>query len=269
MSSGYVLDFSDRTFQNFILEFIDKDIFDPRYKYASGSKANRLRAFWQLEDDATVAKLMAAMLEYAEATGPVEAFCRLVVRRLKGDSNPSPEPAISANIQSAQTHERSKTLADLKDEFFRLATMTDRNASGLHLEKLLNRLFAAFQLKPREPFRVVGEQIDGSFELDSNVYLLESKWEKRALPESDLLVFHLKVQSKSIFTRGVLIALNDVSAPARDAITRGKVPCFFVMNGHDLMMILSEAMPLDEFLRKRVRLLAEQGRMFVPFSELC
>jgi hypothetical protein len=40
------------------------------------------------------------------------------------------------------------------------------------------------------------------------------------------------------------------------------------MNGHDLMMILSEAISLTEFLRQRVRLLAEEGRMFAPFSEL-
>jgi hypothetical protein len=65
-----------------------------------------------------------------------------------------------------------------------------------------------------------------------------------------------------------MIALNDVSAPARDAITRGKPPSFFVMNGHDLTMILSEAISLPEFLRKRVRLLAEEGRMCVHFSEL-
>jgi len=52
------------------------------------------------------------------------------------------------------------------------------------------------------------------------------------------------------------------------AITRGKAPSFFVMNGHDLMMILSEAISLTDFLRKRVRLLAEEGRVCVPFSEL-
>jgi hypothetical protein len=43
----------------------------------------------------------------------------------------------------------------------------------------------------------------------------------------------------------------------RDATTRGKAPCFFIMNGHDLMMILSEAIPLPESLRKRARLLGE------------
>ena len=40
------------------------------------------------------------------------------------------------------------------------------------------------------------------------------------------------------------------------------------MNGHDLMMILSEVIGLTDFLRRRVRLLAEEGRVCVPFSEL-
>ena len=66
----------------------------------------------------------------------------------------------------------------------------------------------------------------------------------------------------------LMIALNDVSAPAREAITRGKSPSFFVVNGHDLMMILSEAVGLPDFLRRRVRLLAEEGRVCVPFSHV-
>ena len=114
----------------------------------------------------------------------------------------------------------------------------------------------------------MGEQIDGSFELEGQIYLLEAKWEKHPLPEADLLIFRGKIEGKSTFTRGVFIALNDVSPPARDAITRGKAPSFFVMNGHDLTMILSEAMSLTDFLRKRVRLLAEEGCVCVPFSEL-
>jgi len=88
------------------------------------------------------------------------------------------------------------------------------------------------------------------------------------LPEADLLVFRGKIEGKSTFTRGVFIALNDISAQARDAITRGKAPSFFVMNGHDLIMVLSEAISLTEFLKKRVRLLAEEGCVCTPFSRI-
>ena len=64
MGSGYVIDFSDRTFQEFILETTGIDIYDKKYAYSSGSKANRLRAFWDQEPDHIVGKLILDLLEY-------------------------------------------------------------------------------------------------------------------------------------------------------------------------------------------------------------
>jgi len=269
MSSGYVLDFSNRTFAEFIRDSTGRDIYDAAYDYASGSKANRLRAFWQREPNPIVGKLMSDMLDYADATGELKEVCRLIVVRLLQDAQiPHTANSPQDGQQQSDQQRRSETLAQLKEEFFRLAIESDRSKAGLALEQLLNRLFALFQLHPRQSFRIVGEQIDGSFELDGQIYLLEAKWEQQPLPEADLLIFRGKIEGKSTFTRGVFIALNDVSRAARDAITRGKAPSFFIMNGHDLIMILGEAMSLTDFLRKRVRRLAEEGCVCVPFSEL-
>ena len=269
MASGFVLDFTNRSFADFVLDSTGRDIYDATYDHGSGSKANRMRKFWHKEPNSVVAKLMGDMIDYGEGKTELDGVCRLIVARLLSDS-PIRQTDVRAQTsdQTSQQPQYSQALSKLKEEFSVLATQADRNKAGLVLEKLLNRLFEVFQLRPRQPFRIVGEQIDGSFELDSQIYLLESKWEKYPLPESDLLVFRGKIEAKSTFTRGVFIALNDVSTPARDAITRGKAPSFFVMNGHDLMMILSEAMSLPDFLRKRVRLLAEEGRVCVPFSEI-
>ncbi len=176
--------------------------------------------------------------------------------------------ADSEQRQQSLRERHSQALFQLKGLFFQLSAEPGRRKAGFALEKLLNQLFELFELKPRQAFRVIGEQIDGSFELDGQIYLMESKWEKDALPEADLLVFRGKIEGKSTFTRGVFIALNDVSSQARDAFTRGKAPSFFIMNGHDLMMILCEAISLPDFLRKRVRLLGEEGRVCIPFSEL-
>jgi hypothetical protein len=268
MGTGYVLDFSNRTFREFVLDSTGRDIFDSRYDYASGSKANRLRAFWQKEDNALVGKLMNDLVNCVEPDGAVKETCRLIVGRLLSKTAPTANSAVQNREQPSDHLIRSKELAQLKESFYRLAVESDRNKAGLALEQLLNRLFTIFQLQPRLPFRVIGEQIDGSFELDGEIYLLESKWEKHPLPEADLLVFRGKIEGKSAFTRGIFLALNDISLPARDAITRGKSPLFFVVNGHDLMMILSEAITLTDFLRKRFRLLAEEGRVCLPFSEL-
>jgi hypothetical protein len=64
MSSGYVLDFSDRTFQEFIADSIRVDIYDEKYNHGSGSKANRLRGYWLNEDNYNIGKLLEKLLEY-------------------------------------------------------------------------------------------------------------------------------------------------------------------------------------------------------------
>ena len=51
MGGGYVLDFSNRTFEEFFREVVSVQIYDSRYDYGSGSKANRMRAFWRLATD--------------------------------------------------------------------------------------------------------------------------------------------------------------------------------------------------------------------------
>lgn len=171
-------------------------------------------------------------------------------------------------LRETQRSKRSQELEELKREFIGLHESADRQKAGLQLEKVLNRLFALHGLSPREPFRVTGEQIDGSFELDHEVYLLEAKWQQDPSPAADLYVFREKVEGKSKFTRGVFHSINGVSKDALEAITRGKQPNFFVIDGYDVMMLLEDNMDLTAFLRRRQHLLAEEGRVSVPFGEL-
>lgn len=171
-------------------------------------------------------------------------------------------------LKSTARSRRSERLEKLKQEFFLLHDEADRNKAGLALEKILNELFELHELKPREPFRVVGEQIDGSFEMDYEVYLLEAKWTSDPCPEADLLVFRGKIEGKSKYTRGLFISINGISKEAATAITKGKQPNFFVMDGYDLTMLLEDNVGVVEFLRQRQRLLAEEGRVVVPFREI-
>lgn len=67
MGSGYLLNFSDRTFREFVADSTGRNAYDERYKYASGSKANRLRGFWTEEDNRTVGKLLGDLLDYAQS----------------------------------------------------------------------------------------------------------------------------------------------------------------------------------------------------------
>lgn len=69
---GYVLDFNNRDFQEFFNDF-KIDIFSEKYNIkSSGSKMNRLRAFWELENDMTVGKVLKSLLELANQIGSIE-----------------------------------------------------------------------------------------------------------------------------------------------------------------------------------------------------
>ena len=174
----------------------------------------------------------------------------------------------SAEQQTSSRVLHLRALGELLTELERLWAERNRQAAGFALEKLLNKLFTLFELAPRTPFKLVGEQIDGSFELDNEVYLIEAKWEAEPTKEKDLLIFRGKIEGKSSFTRGVFFAMNGVTSEADHAIRIGKQPTFFVMTGHDLMMVLRDALSLNDFLRRRRRLLAEEAAMTAPFDRV-
>lgn len=99
MGSGYVSDFSNRTFEEFILDSTGQSIYDSKYDNASGSKANRLRAFWSVEPNYIVAKLLGDLLQYVAEPSvkpdqeQLHESCRRVVQRL---SQSAPVPEIEA-----------------------------------------------------------------------------------------------------------------------------------------------------------------------------
>ncbi len=64
MDSGYVLNFSDRTFLEFFSD-LGININEEKYFLDGSSKAKRLRAFWKIEEDFLVAAVLRALLNYA------------------------------------------------------------------------------------------------------------------------------------------------------------------------------------------------------------
>jgi hypothetical protein len=88
MSSGYVLNFSDRTFREFIWDQVGRDINDGAYSQYGTSKAKHLRAFWEVEPDNVVAALTLALLQHGKELGLIAekqfTAAMAVVTRLTG-----------------------------------------------------------------------------------------------------------------------------------------------------------------------------------------
>jgi hypothetical protein len=240
---GCILDFTNSTFSEFFRHELHIDIDDQKYCVRGSSKGKRLRAFLQIEQDTIVARALRALWEYREAINGSSAtdhdktkrFFELV-HAMDGKGSPFRSGVAKAppDIISAPS---SKTLAELN---CRLLTLTAMNAQerGFAFEKFLSDLFALYELDPRRSFRMVGEQIDGSFELPPETFLLEAKWQATLTGQADLLTFSGKVEGKAQWSRGMFISYSGFSEDGLEAFARGRRTSIVCMDGRDLAQIL-------------------------------
>lgn len=267
---GYVLNFSDYTFSQFFAQELDIDIDNPAYSVSGGSKGKRLRCLLQKVDDRTALRTLNALWDVRTAfllqagrDDPVknaEARYLSVVNRLGGCPDKAQGPQEAPKV--AFDHLR---VAALRDDVVKLSALAPQ-ARGYAFETFLSSLFDVYGLKPREAFRNRGEQIDGSFVLANETYLLEAKWESTLTSVADLHVFHGKLEQKAAWARGLFLSHAGFSGDGLAAWGRGKrVIC---MDGLDLYEMLERGLPLDQVLDRKIRRAAETGMAFVRVREL-
>lgn len=265
MGSGYVLNFSDKTFAIFFAEELNIDIDHPRYSQNGTSKAKRLRCLLQTVDPPDVARVLNALWEYREALrqrfGKPESIPNAqgrlldLIQRIQG----TPREATSQKVQPALNRAQiSQFLRDL----IRLSDI-EPQTRGFAFEKFLKQLFDAHQLEAREPFRLTGEQIDGSFVFRDQTYLLEAKWENLKTGAAHLHTFHGKIEQKAAWTRGVFVSNSGFTEDGIIAFGRGKR--LICIDGYDLHETLRREIPLQDMLDRKLRRAAETG---VPFARV-
>jgi hypothetical protein len=286
MGDGYLLNFSDRTFGEFFRDDLNIDIFDPKYNYRSGSKANRMRGFWQAADDAMVGESIEQLLNYIDthiALGrlrredfSVELTRRghTIAARLKGSAIPDRSPFSKAvpHDQSTprprvQSSPSAEALERLRERIVSLRSLTPQER-GFAFEGFLNDLFDISGLAPRGSFRLVGEQIDGSFQHGQDVYLVEAKWENHKTGQNALLSFSGKVEGKAQWSRGVFISYAGFTEEGLEAFARGKPTRIICMDGFDLSCVLSHRLKLSEVVNRKMRRAGETNQAFVSVREL-
>jgi len=154
-----------------------------------------------------------------------------------------------------------ETIAALASQFIALLKV-EPHKRGYDFEKFLKDLFNAHGMEARDPFRIRGEQIDGSFQLDGATYLLEAKWQNPPVDAADLRAFHGKVEDKAAWSRGLIISYSGFSEDGLFAFGR------ICMDGLDIYEALSRSIPLDKVLIEKARHAASRGPIFKRVSEM-
>jgi Restriction endonuclease len=68
-----------------------------------------------------------------------------------------------------------------------------------------------YNLAPRGSFRLVGEEIDGSFQHDGHTYLVEAKWQNKLVGSAELDQLSGKVIRKAEWSRALFISYSGFS----------------------------------------------------------
>lgn len=137
---------------------------------------------------------------------------------------------------------------------------------GYAFEKFLLELFDAFKLAPRGSFKLRGEQLDGTFVLHHETYLLEAKWQNERTGSGELRSFAGKVSDKATWSRGLFISNSGFTQEGLESFGRGKP--LILMDGLDLYETLERRLSLVDVLAKKVRRAAEIGKPFIAVRDL-
>lgn len=261
---GWILDFSNRTLSAFFDEELNIDIDDERYQEEGTSKAKRVRCLLKQVDRETALRVLAALWQYKTESMPEQAeqsrndYLALISRLENTDAD------TAKGVKPVQVwHDVDwPSLIAQMNEMKTLAP----HPRGFRFERWLAELFSTFKLAPRSSFRNTGEQIDGSFRLNDEFYLIEAKWHQNRTPAADLHIFDGKLSTKATWTRGVFISWMGFTPEGLTAFGKGKrVIC---VSGYDLYHSLSNGIALPDLLVAKLRHASETGEPYAEFDRL-
>lgn len=270
-SGGYVLDFNNSTYASFFQSEVGIDIFDDAYAIHGQSKGKRLRAFLERGQPTAVAKALNALWEY-----------RQTMLRLSGDADTkiSLGPDLSAMIVRlggrplslapqkaepvAEVQPAPEVIAALTTDFQAIMRL-EAQPRGYAFERFLKRLFDAWSLDARQAFKLVGEQIDGSFQLGEATVLLEAKWQNQPVDLQVLQGFQGRVEDRPTWTRGLFVSYGGFSSEALQRFMTRRV---ILMDGLDLHEALARKLSLRQVISLKSRRASETGHAFVPVRDL-
>lgn len=268
MSGGYFLNFSNREFEEFMLDVTGYNVYQ---KYPGLSKAKTFREFYKDETDPYVGKAIVMAINYMKENGlvtndlneKIENLYKYGERLLGKDNVRFKSKESTPEIKNEPvTNYDSLNLSLLEIE-----KIPSPQAKGYAFEKYLNSLFKAFNLSPHASYRTEYDQIDGSFILDGNTILVEAKYRVNAIPKDDLLLFTQKIASKSHFPKGLFITYSPVDDRAIEYFI-DRSARIVIMTVQELFLMCQNKYPLPEILRAKFRALDERGIIFKHIMEI-
>jgi hypothetical protein len=171
------------------------------------------------------------------------------------------------NIRTEALLSRQAARDKFRDRFIGLMSEGNTQARGYLLESFLNDFFEFENLDPRSSFKLLGEQIDGSFSWQTKTCLVEAKWVKDPVAGAEFGAFNYKIEGKTVDTRGLYISVNGYSPDAIRGMNGKGALKFVCLDGAHIMRATSTDDGLQAILKRVWRHADETGESYLPVSK--
>lgn len=200
-------------------------------------------------------------LEKLDRTDAQQKITRL--KTAVDQRNSSTQNRRTASTEATKQRAKTADLSALTTAFRKMfgSAMTPQGRGRL-FETFLKELFNRQSVKMGDPFRLVGEQIDGTFKFEGENYIVEAKWQDPSTSTSQLYTFAHKVDGK-MHGRGLFISVNGFSNESIKAIVHGKHIQTILMDGEDLTHVLEQRLNLESMLDYKIRAAQTRGDVYV------
>ena len=260
MSGGYVLDFSNREFEEFMKDVVSYNIYQ---RYPGLSKAKMLRKFIEDETDVYVGKMLILLINYMKTSGKDYGVSATNINKLYelGEKKLGKRPVTYKKSNTKIEDNSNIDFEKLKSQLLDIDKLETQQKKGYAFERYITDLMNVFSLEPRASYRTENDQIDGSFMLNGNTVLIEAKYRNTQINKDALILFSEKVARKSSFSRGVFITL---SKPLDQAINYfdDRAPRFVIVTVEELFLLCERKQSLKDLLVKKFRYLDETGCIY-------
>jgi hypothetical protein len=157
---------------------------------------------------------------------------------------------------------RPEDIAEVNQAFLKAMSLGPQ-ARGYEFERVFNRLMKASGIEVFEPFRIVGEQIDGAIKFDSHFYLVELRWREEPANQEALAGFCYKVEGK-LDARGIFISMNGFSSEMLLSLPHGKRLTVLLLDGIHIANVLSGLYSFSRLLSTAIESASLRGDLCCP-----
>ena len=168
---------------------------------------------------------------------------------------------IKNRAREAKKFDYAGELLRIREKFIEAEKLKEPQKKGYELEKIFPELMKVSGIPVEEPFKIIGEQIDGAIKYDGNFYLVELKWTKKNSAHLEISSLYMKAEGK-MGARGIFISMIGYSKEILESLPRGKEIKVLLLDGMHIANVIFGNYTFQELIEHAITQASIRGNIY-------